>query len=299
MRVGDEVAGVAGQKLVDGGAVVALRVPVKSTCLSGATVTQKWPVRQRSLASTRTPVASAHSTGCVHGLREHRIDHRPHQLGQLLVPPAQRRLRDLQPVAGVDPFEPIERLVVLPAPHDRVGEHPGTRDAALDRQLERSGTKTSVASPRLRSLRTYFLYKISSTTVAAGRRSRTSRRPCRSARRRQARARPREGRFRSLRAAGSPAAACARACARVLGDGLLDGRRRSGSVRWRAAEREAEHHQRELRVVRGQALRLLTEQPALEPLILLAQVQHELPVLVALLRQGRKLRFERSGRSLD
>ena len=38
----------------------------------------------------------------------------------------------LQPVAGVDVFEPVQGQVVLPALDDRVGEHAGTRHAARD-----------------------------------------------------------------------------------------------------------------------------------------------------------------------
>ena len=87
----------------------------------------------------------------------HRLDERPHQLRHLLVPPAQRRFRDLEPFPRVDAFEALERLVVLPAPHDRVASIPGP---AMPRSIGIStaaGARTSVASPRLRSLRTYFL----------------------------------------------------------------------------------------------------------------------------------------------
>lgn len=59
------------------------------------------------------------------------------EVGEPLVPAAHHRAREHQAVTGVDLRETIEREVVLPAAHDRVGEHPGTREAAVDRELGR------------------------------------------------------------------------------------------------------------------------------------------------------------------
>lgn len=50
---------------------------------------------------------------------------------------ADRRACELEAAAGVDAQLTIQREVVLPAIDDRLGEQPGTRDAALDRPLGR------------------------------------------------------------------------------------------------------------------------------------------------------------------
>lgn len=68
--------------------------------------------------------------------------------------------------------------MVLPATHDRVGQHAGAGDAALPRSIGSStavGAMTWVASLRRWSFRAYFLYVTATTIVAEGRRSSTSR----------------------------------------------------------------------------------------------------------------------------
>jgi hypothetical protein len=67
------------------------------------------------------------------GFGPHGVDQRLHQVGQLLVPGAQGRLGHRQALAGVDAFEPVERLVVLPSPDDGVGQHAGAGDAPAAR----------------------------------------------------------------------------------------------------------------------------------------------------------------------
>jgi hypothetical protein len=94
----DQVTAVAGQDVVTP-PLVALGVP-ESTCLSGATATQKWPVRQRSLARTKTPVASTQRYGCASS-GSHRLDQRLQQLGQLFVPRADRRLGNRPALSAV------------------------------------------------------------------------------------------------------------------------------------------------------------------------------------------------------
>jgi hypothetical protein len=48
-------------------------------------------------------------------------------------------LRQLESVTCVDALEPRERLMILPSPYDRIGQHAGTGGAALDRQIEGIG----------------------------------------------------------------------------------------------------------------------------------------------------------------
>jgi hypothetical protein len=67
----------------------------------------------------------------------HGVDQRARQLGERRVPAAHRRARQLDAVASVDLFEPVQRQVVLPATDDGVREKPGTGQSPLDRQLRR------------------------------------------------------------------------------------------------------------------------------------------------------------------
>lgn len=53
------------------------------------------------------------------------------------MPTTDGRPGQLQPLAGVDTFEAIERQVILPTLHDGVGEHAGPGKATLDGQLQR------------------------------------------------------------------------------------------------------------------------------------------------------------------
>ena len=70
VRVGDEVALVAGEEIVDRFAAWR-RVYSNSTCLSGTTATQKWPLGTL-LACTSTPVASTQRYGCRERILSHR-----------------------------------------------------------------------------------------------------------------------------------------------------------------------------------------------------------------------------------
>ncbi|MCY0992216.1 transposase [Nannocystis sp. ILAH1] len=74
--------------------------------------------------------------GLREGIGEHRLDERLDEVGELLVPAADRRARELEAVAGVERLEAVRGQVVLPAMDDRVGEEAGAGEAALDRQLQ-------------------------------------------------------------------------------------------------------------------------------------------------------------------
>jgi len=268
--IGDQVARVAVQELIDGGAVVPLRVGEEDVL-----------VRRDGYPEVAgaAPLLSEHQdTGRVHaqvglleGVGAHRVDERPHQLGHLLVPPAQRRLRDLQPFPRVDPFQSVERLVVLPATDDSVGEHPRPGDAVLDRHLDGRGREDLRRLAALAVLADVLL-------VDEHHRDRARGPPLQDL----ARLRPDqvEG-FRvalDLRRDDLDLLAreirrqwlAHRLRARVLGDRLLDGRRLRRGDAGVTTEREAEHQQRELRVVLGQSFCLLTQQTAFEPLDLFA-----------------------------
>ena len=67
----------------------------------------------------------------------HGLDDRPGQIGQLRVPAADRRPGQRQTVPRVDALEAVQRLVILPAAHDRVGQHPRAGPAAQDGQVGR------------------------------------------------------------------------------------------------------------------------------------------------------------------
>jgi len=119
VRIGDQIAGVAGQQAVYGRAVVAARVP-KQHVLPRCDCDPEVP-GAAALLGLHEDAGRVHAqVWRLHRVRSHRFDQRSHQLRELLVPRAQRRLRDRQPFAAVDPFQPIERLIVLPAPHHRV-----------------------------------------------------------------------------------------------------------------------------------------------------------------------------------
>jgi hypothetical protein len=82
--------------------------------------------------------------GCIHAqvrraqrVDEHRFVQRPRQPAKLAVPGAQGRPRQVQAIARVDRFQPIERLMVLPASHDGVSQKARPGAATLDRQLHR------------------------------------------------------------------------------------------------------------------------------------------------------------------
>jgi hypothetical protein len=102
-------------------------------------------VRDAAHFDDRAVREDAGGIGAEHGLAErvlaHRLDDGPRERGELVVPAADGRAREFDAVARVDPFEPVEGLVVLPAAHDRVGEQAGPGEPALDRQLGRLGNQ--------------------------------------------------------------------------------------------------------------------------------------------------------------
>lgn len=65
----------------------------------------------------------------------HRVDDGFNEVGELLVPAAERRPGEVEAVAGVDALEAMERQRVLPAVDDSHGEHAGPGEAAVDRTL--------------------------------------------------------------------------------------------------------------------------------------------------------------------
>ena len=67
----------------------------------------------------------------------HGLDDRPGQIGQLRVPAADRGAGQRQTVPRVDALEAVERLVILPAADDRVGQHARAGPAAQDGQIGR------------------------------------------------------------------------------------------------------------------------------------------------------------------
>jgi len=71
----------------------------------------------------------------------HRLDQGPCQLGQLGVPGAQRGAVELDPVAPVGALQAVERLMLLPAFHDGIGQQAGAGAAPRDGQLGTRGTQ--------------------------------------------------------------------------------------------------------------------------------------------------------------
>jgi len=55
------------------------------------------------------------------------------------VPAAEGRAGQLDALPAVDPLEPVQRQVIRPAAHDRVGQQPRAGKAALDRELGHFG----------------------------------------------------------------------------------------------------------------------------------------------------------------
>ena len=134
--VGDDVASIIRQERVDGCAVVAARVPVEHVPLGRD--------QHPEMAVLALVLGEHQDAGRIHAhvrlhqrVGEHRLDDRRCERSQLLVPRADRRPGQLEPLAPVDPFEPIERLVVLPAPDDRLGEQARPGRATFDGQFQR------------------------------------------------------------------------------------------------------------------------------------------------------------------
>jgi hypothetical protein len=135
MGIGDEVALVAFEQLVDGGTVVLLGVAVEHMLL-------RRDQHPEVILSALLLCEHQHAgridaeVWLAEGIDQHDGDERPGQLGQLLVPRAQRRLREIEPLTGIDPFQAVEGLVILPATDDAVGEHARAGEPTLDRQLD-------------------------------------------------------------------------------------------------------------------------------------------------------------------
>jgi len=134
--VGNEVAVVAGEDIVDRVARVLRRVLEQDVA----------PRRDHhpEVARAALVLVLHEHAGRVDAevrLREavetHRLDERLGELRERAVPAAHRRARELEPVACVDAFESMERQVILPPLDDRVGEHSGAREPLGNRQLRR------------------------------------------------------------------------------------------------------------------------------------------------------------------
>src|SRR5262249_34031049 len=69
-----------------------------------------------------------------HCVLPHRLDEGAHELGEVNMPATHRRARQLETLARVDLLEAMQREVILPTPHDRVGEEARPGETALDGQ---------------------------------------------------------------------------------------------------------------------------------------------------------------------
>jgi hypothetical protein len=106
--VGDEVALVAGEQLVDAGAVMPRRV-AEEHVQRGRDEHPEVPGAALLLRLDEDAGGIGAAVGLAEGVRAHRLDDRPRERGELRVPAADRRARELDAVARVDPFEPMER----------------------------------------------------------------------------------------------------------------------------------------------------------------------------------------------
>lgn len=122
MCVCDKVAAIAGEESVDSFTIVALRVAVEHVLIRShehpevafaAFVLGQHEHARRVEAQVRRLVR----------IHEHFCDQRRDELGERIVPRAERRLGDVEAFARVDAFEPVKRLVILPPAHDRVRQH--------------------------------------------------------------------------------------------------------------------------------------------------------------------------------
>ena len=152
MGVGDEVPLVAGEEMVDGLGVVLVRISIEDV-----------PARrdQHPEVGPATLLLGLHEdargidaqVGLGECVAQHRLDQALGEVGELLVPAADRRARELEAVTRVDLLLPIQRQVVLPAIDDGLGEQAGPGEAALDRPLGRIGDqhRRFVGIDRIRS----------------------------------------------------------------------------------------------------------------------------------------------------
>jgi hypothetical protein len=136
--VGDEIALVAGEDVVDGVARVVAR-ELEEHVSSGRDEDPEVPCP----APLRVLNENARRVDAEVRLRERVRAHRGHErldhLGKGAVPSAHGGARELDAVACGHVLAAVEGHVLLPAPDDRVREHAGSRESSRDGQLERLG----------------------------------------------------------------------------------------------------------------------------------------------------------------
>src|SRR5579872_4424490 len=124
VRVSDEVALVAVEQPVDGRRVVLGGVAKEHVALGRDDDPEvATPTFVASLDQDAGRVRAQIRRG--KRVRPHRVDERLREIAERLVPAADRRAREVEPLAAVDALEPMQRQVILPATDDRVGEQAG------------------------------------------------------------------------------------------------------------------------------------------------------------------------------
>lgn len=139
VRVGDELAGEAAQQLVDGCGIVLRRVAEEHVLLGRHH-------HEEVSATALLDVLHQHARRVGAEVRRvgarvvpHRDDERSRQLRDALVPAADGAAVHVVALAAVAALHSVQRLMVLPASYDGVGQHAGACDATRDGQLERGG----------------------------------------------------------------------------------------------------------------------------------------------------------------
>ncbi len=282
MRVGDEVAAIARQHPVHGFTVVLRGVAVENVPRGG----DDYP-EVRALAALARLHQDARRVGAkvrgLEGILPHRVDERTRQRGELLVPATDGGARELEAFARIDALEPVQRQVVLPAAHDRVGQQARARKTARDRQLERLRRR----DPRRRARGALLADELRPLDVDRDERGRAALDDLA-----HLLADPDEGvEAEALHLVGDELDLDAR---QVLGKGLaarglaprVGGDRLPRLALGRfldaIAEQRGEELERELRLVGREPLGLLPEEPALELLVDLEQLEVERVVAFAL-----------------
>ncbi len=136
--IGDQIALVAGEELVDGGAIVPGRVAVEHVS-SGHDDDPEVAATTLVLRLHEHAGRVGAQIGRRLGVTPHGRDQRLDELGELLVPAAQRRAGQVHAFALVDLLESMQRQVILESLHRRVGKQPRTREPTLDGQVDRIG----------------------------------------------------------------------------------------------------------------------------------------------------------------
>src|SRR6185369_2356380 len=202
------------------------------------------------------------------------------------MPGAERGLRQVELLTAIDVRQPSEWLMVLPASNDGVGEHRGASEASLDWKLKggrseyvrcraallvlanellvRDGYDHARSRATLQHLARFAANQLEGVQALA-----------QNLRWQDLERDSRECVWQGLSHGFSPLMSRNRLLG--LGLGLLGTRPQAITT-----EREIENCERELRIILGEPLRLLTKQTELEALDLLLQNQRELLVLVAL-----------------